>query len=475
MPPTLALILTLGVIVFLFRRDFRQKPNVTWAEWLPIIWLFLSCSRPTSVWLGMFGITGGLRGIDVSTVMEEGSPLDALVYCGLIVTGLYILKKRRVNLFEIVRANPWLAAFFLYCFLAIFWSDFPLVSFKRWIKIVGHPVMVLVLFTEPNPGEALTCLMKRCAYVLLPVSILFIKYYPRWGRTFDQISGIGNNTGITTNKNTLGCFCLILGLFLFWHFLHIRKVEKSSSRRQELWSTLFLLMMVGYLLRKAHSATAAFSLVFGALIILLLGLRRVNKRSIGLYAVVGVVLLSIGQVMFDIFGMLVAFSGHVSTIEGRAELWHELLAFDTSPIFGTGFESFWLGQRLQALWALHWWHPTEAHNGYLETYLNLGAIGVALMLAFLISVFVSAKRELLAEFEWGRFRMAVLGAVVVYNWTEAAFKGLSPLWFLFYIIAVDYRKSAFVSIQEPEERPQLESDGEMMVTRTNKFTGHVVG
>jgi exopolysaccharide production protein ExoQ len=77
---------------------------------------------------------------------------------------------------EIVRNNQWLAIFFVYCFLAIFWSDFPFVAFKRWMKVLGHPIMALIVLTKPDPGEALTRLMKRCAYVIVPVSLLFIKY-----------------------------------------------------------------------------------------------------------------------------------------------------------------------------------------------------------------------------------------------------------------------------------------------------------
>ena len=58
MPPKLALILTLGFIVYLFRRDFREKPNVTWAIWLPIIWMFIIASKTVSQWLGIFGLPG---------------------------------------------------------------------------------------------------------------------------------------------------------------------------------------------------------------------------------------------------------------------------------------------------------------------------------------------------------------------------------------------------------------------------------
>ena len=76
--------------------------------------------------------------------------------------------------------NRLLTVFLVYCLISIVWSDFPFVAFKRWIKILGHPVMTLVVFTEPDWEESVTRLMKRCAYVIAPVSILFIKYFPQW-------------------------------------------------------------------------------------------------------------------------------------------------------------------------------------------------------------------------------------------------------------------------------------------------------
>src|SRR6476620_302993 len=100
MPPQLALILTLGFIAYLFRRDFREKPNVTWAIWLPIIWMFIIASKTVSQWLAIFGLPGF-----GATSIEEGSSLDALVFSGLIALGLYVLSKRQVSLSKVVQDN----------------------------------------------------------------------------------------------------------------------------------------------------------------------------------------------------------------------------------------------------------------------------------------------------------------------------------------------------------------------------------
>ncbi len=86
MPKQLALLLTIGFVIWLFRRDFREKPNVTGALWIPLIWMLIICSRFFSGWLAIFGLNVG------AVSLEEGSPIDRLVFFGLIAAGVYSFK-----------------------------------------------------------------------------------------------------------------------------------------------------------------------------------------------------------------------------------------------------------------------------------------------------------------------------------------------------------------------------------------------
>ena len=440
-PPIVALFLTVAFIVFLFRRDIRERPDVTGALWIPLIWFLIICSRQASEWFNTFGLHAG------AITLEEGSPLDRSIYFGLIAAGTYVLSKRHVQLSEIIRQNQWLTIFFVYCFLAIFWSDFPFVAFKRWIKVLGHPIMALIVLTEPDPLEALTRLIKRCAYVVVPVSILFIKYYPELGRGFDTWTGAAVNTGITTNKNTLGVDCLILGFFFFWHLLQTWSRERTKPRRNELFLTAGFLLAIWWLLSKAHSSTSLVSLFLGILIVALLELRFVDKRFIGTYVVIGVLALLAAEWAFGIYANAIQLLGKDPTLTDRTLLWSELLKVKINPLFGAGFESFWLGDRFRKFAESRWWQPNEAHNGYLETYLNLGLVGLILLIVLLVATFWKGRRVLLTNFQFGRFRLGFLAAVVAYNWTEASFKNISAIWFVFYIIALDYRQPEFESFQ----------------------------
>jgi O-antigen ligase len=283
-----------------------------------------------------------------------------------------------------------------------------------------------------------------------------------WGNTI--------NAGITQGKNALGGVCMILGAVFFWHLTHVRRAPRSAARRYELYVTIGLLLMTAYLLWKAHSATSWIGLLLSLLTLVFLGLRSVNKRVIGAYAVAGVVLLIIAQLNFDIYGLLVAFTGHEATIEGRGRLWAICLQMHTNPFFGTGFEGFWLGDRLTKISELVAWHPAQAHNGYLEIYLNLGAVGLLLFLGVIIATFRKIRLDLLRDFEWGRLEMCLLLAILAHNWTEAGFRGLSFTFFVFFIIAMSYWNFSVVEAQPSSRAGSFEEEAELAYARRKETT-----
>jgi O-antigen ligase len=453
--PTIASYLTIAFIIFLLRRDIREKPDVSGALWLPLIWLVLGCSRSVSEWLNIFGLP-----VSGAASVEEGSPLDAWFCFALIIAGSCVLMKRQVRLSEIISNNGWLIVFLLYCFISIAWSDFPFIALKRWIKILGHPIMALIVLTEPNPEEALTRLMKRCAYVVIPVSILFIKYYPELGRRFSPWGG-SESCGIATGKNFLGADCLILGYFFFWYLLQTWRSERGTWRRNELWLIGGSLIGIWWLFSQAHSATSFISLIAGLLVVVFVGSRRINKNFIGTYLLAALVLLAIAEVTFGLSSHMSESLGRGSDMTGRTGIWTSLLGLHTDPILGTGFESFWLGERPRQLEGIFYFSINEAHNGYLETYLTLGLVGVFLLVGLFVATFRKIRLDLFRNVEWGRYRLGFLAALVLYNWTEAAFKTLNPLWFAFYLIATDYPRihlataEPSVGVESPEESGEL--------------------
>src|SRR2546422_2989137 len=191
MPPTVALVLTLLLIAYLFRREFRQEYTPSLALSIPCIYLLILGSRSVTEWVNLgTPISGG----DIA----EGSPLDRTVFLTLIVAGLVVLWKRRISWSQLFRNNITLTLFVLYCGISIVWSDFPFVAFKRWTKGFGDPIMMLIILTEREPIKAAQLLFKTCTYILIPLSVLFIKYYPHLGRGYSEWTGDAYYTGVTT-------------------------------------------------------------------------------------------------------------------------------------------------------------------------------------------------------------------------------------------------------------------------------------
>jgi O-antigen ligase len=456
MPPTLALLLSLAFTLYLFWRDSRHEPRPSAAVWIPCIWLMILGSRAVSQWLDP-GAT-----FQSADDLLEGSPLDRLVYLGLIVAGWLVLWKRRISWREFFRNNVWLTVFLLYCGASVLWSDFPFVALKRWGKGLGDPLMVLVLLTDREPTQAVETVIRRCAYLLIPLSVVFIKYYPHLGRIHSEWTGAAFYSGVTTNKNMLGYLLLVFGLFFLCVVFGKGALHRQASSRTDIVIAIVFLLMIGWLFRIADSKTPLLGLLAGSLVILGLRLASV-RRHFGTSVVAGLLLFAVLQSSFNLTESVVASAGRDTTLTGRTELWESLLSMRVNSWVGAGFESFWLGERLNRLAALYYFRPTQAHNGYIEVYLNLGWIGLCLLGGVLVAAYRTIQKRLILSSDPARgearspvlatFGMAYLTAYLLHNVTEGAFKALNFLFVIFLVMAIQHAPKAHA--RETLERPQI--------------------
>ena len=125
------------------------------------------------------------------------------------------------------------------------------------IKIFAHPIMALIVLTEPDFEEALTRLMKRCAYVVVPVSILWIKYYPQLGMITTS-GAAANDPGHLRRQKLAGCRLSDPGfLFLLAFAANLaNRTEHSATKRASVDRRVLDRYLVA-LLRLSHSATSA--------------------------------------------------------------------------------------------------------------------------------------------------------------------------------------------------------------------------
>lgn len=438
MPSLIALLLCILFIFFLFVLDSKQKSNVSSAIWVPIIWITIMGSRLVAQWMNP-----GYLSTEADYM--TGNPLDRTIFVILIIAGIIILSRRKIYWSQLVKRNIWIFLLVWYGGISILWSDFPDIAFKRWFKAIGDPIMALIVLTEDDPVEAVKTVIRKCAYLLVTLSILLIKYYPDLGKIYTPWGG-SELVGVSTSKNMLGKLCLVCGLYFFWSVITIKRKKNLSTNKIKIIVNILLLLMTLWLLIKSNSITSLVSFIFGISILIGLSGLKNNVRY------VSIIILHISAILLvlQLSGAIEIFTekvGRDMTFTGRTDIWLEVIKTDINPIIGSGYESFWLGERLTELWSNHWWRPNQAHNGYIEIYLNLGLIGLFLLITVLVNAYKKIYNTMLFDFNYGRFGMTFLVVLLVYNITEAAFKVPDITWLIFLFIAMDVPHSSIIGTQ----------------------------
>ena len=409
-------------LVYLTKKagDRKLSPSL----WVPFIWMLQILSRPLYYWLGY---RGDLSGMEAEMV---GNPIDAAFISILIIIGLRILYARRLDIKRIFENNKALIIFYGFALLSLLWADFPSIAFKRWIRWFGVLVMMFVILTDKDPKAAISSLVKRCAYVLIPLSIVFIKFVPHIGRSYSP-SGAANYHGVASQKNGYGILLLIFGIYFFWELINAWRIKDSSAIKKIIYINLIFLVVIFWQLLFINAITALTCLVIGIISLIWLNLPFSiikPKRAVNQILVFAIIVLALQQVV-DIKSEALSAMGRDPTLTDRTEIWKAVLAVPINRWVGTGWDNFWLGDRIARLWERWWWQPRSAHNGYIEIYLYLGIVGIILLTFVLVETFKRSTSLLISDFEYGCLSLTFLIVTLLINYSESSFHRGNPVWF----------------------------------------------
>lgn len=452
MPPFIASIIFAIGIAGLFYLDRGEKPRASWTLVIPAVWMLLNTTHPLSWWLGIN------QGIDAAHSYVDGSPFDRNFTIFLQLAALVVLIGKSAKAGSVLRKNTLILVYFSFCLVSVIWSDFPFVTLKRWIKALGDVEMILIIFAESDPFAALKWILTKMGFFLFPLSILFIRYYPEIGRRPTN-SWTQEPVGVTSQKNELGIMCMMYGVFFLWMLLSVYRERNRPGRWRHMLAYGTIIAISAYLLSQCNSTTSMVGFASSAGV-LWLASRRPVRPTLVHSAVLAVLGLSIIALFFNPGGGMVQSLGKDPGLTGRKEIWDLVLSQHTNRWIGTGFETFWLGSRLEFMHhALVNQIINEAHNGWIEVYLNLGWAGICFIALLVLTGYKRIMSYIRQEPENGCLFLGFLLCTLFYSFSEAGFRYLNIAWFFLLLVIIGASQAISLANNRVPGRLRLADSG----------------
>lgn len=308
-------------------------------------------------------------------------------------------------------------------------------------------IMVLVVLTEQKPLFALTTVFRKCALIYIPLSIILIRYFRhigvQWGWSGAAVSWIGT----ATSKNTLGQAAVISAIIFIWS-----KIYKKKSTEGKMLDYAYIIMSL-YLLKGSDDAVSMTSLsMFAIGLFVFLWIRKLKNSTYKIknFAIISCGLIFVLLLTFvvhtlnpfsedSLLGLAITTMGRDITLTGRTGIWMDIFkTASKSPLLGVGYGAFWIGEIANIPWSSNrTWTLGQAHNGYIDAYLQIGWIGIVLLFMVIVSSVSKIVRSFNFDFEYARLRMTFFLLVLFVNITESTFlRGRHAFWFLFLMVIV---------------------------------------
>ncbi len=316
--------------------------------------------------------------------IQKGDTIRKLSLFGFACFGLlatFNCKERAFNFQKIsvmlfITLFSWAAASYL-------WSEVPGLTMKRLVVAAFVTLGAIGLARALRPTEyLLTALMTVTFFVAMSLVADIAAGGQPWSNSHRFAGSLHpNNQAFYCGTICLAAFCM----------------PRSVTNR---WLLRGLMLFGTLTLYATLSRTSFLAMLIGVAMIFFLRLsQRIRWISLlGFFSVFSMGLIvysgiSVGDRASLIDSVLMGRTEQATTLTGRVPLWKELSTFSArKPITGYGYEAFWSPEHISAISKSQQWTMQSAHNAYFEVVLQLGFIGLFLVLAISVSTINLAQK-----------------------------------------------------------------------------------
>jgi exopolysaccharide production protein ExoQ len=353
--------------------------------------------------------------------------IEILLWMLAVASVLYLLlHNRQLSTFLALWRRNWLLLLFIgLAFLSIFWSVSPLATLFRTLELAFATLIAAYFGIRLLPQRMMGVLFWFGALVFI-LSIALVYGAPPTGTMYWRPFN-GAWRGLYWHRNHLASITAFLSaIYLCRLILGIQ----SRNAKSILDGVLYVLSLVVLYFSKSATGYIVFIVLNLSVLVILLWLRIYNhlKRIhylllLGVGSLAGLLALINLNTIFGLFN-------RDATMTGRIGLWSHLVEVASPHLWlGHGFGAVWTLDafreeiRLLVGWASQ---PLIGDNGFLDIYLHLGIIGLALFVGILVLFTVRAIR---------------------YALTQKALTSFFPLLVLLYAIFANITFSLFIETE----------------------------
>ena len=375
------------------------------------------------------------------TVSVGGITGPLILSTALGISLLLIASRLKLSLDVLREISPSFLAFVVLASLSVLWSFDPAATARRLFRLYG---IVLSCFAFAIAGwysHRFQNVMRPAITILLLGSIVFGLFFPELAiEEGTTATLLGAWKGLAVQKNSLGALAAV-GVVLWVHALLARESE-----------TKYILMGLAASLAcvfLSRSSTSVLSVLLCIPFLILLlrtrpALRRSMRYIIGGFAAV---ILIYSLAMLNLIpgaGVLLtpitAITGKDLTFSGRTPIWNIMVeSIGRHPWLGVGLGAYWTGpvptSASYEFVVRTYVYPTESHNGYLDVINDLGFVGGACLIAYLISFLRQSLAVFAVDRNQGALYLALLFQGFIGNLSESHWFKVSSFDFLFITLA----------------------------------------
>lgn len=339
------------------------------------------------------------EGFDYESLHLTGAPPSGGLFSRaswlalLLIGSMVALLRANISWLILRFANPFLLLFVAFAVASVLWSIERSVSVRRLVRMFTIVLACLAFVSAAWHPRRFQNVLRPIITIMVVASLAFGVLFPSLAIHSETSPELLNAWhGLANHKNGLGSLACV-GLIFWFHGGLTHEVKLRSAITGCIVSAICLVLSRSSTSLLASLVVMTFLFVF---VRAPAGLRPYQNLFVtllvGVLLVYALALLNVIPGTRVLLAPISAITDKDATLTGRTEIWAILEEhIRLHPLLGTGYAAYWLPDPIPGMDSYAFitrmggFYPGSAHNGFLEVTNDLGWLGLACLVAYIVT------------------------------------------------------------------------------------------